>query len=236
MRGEREFFGGESLEEYGKKLEKKNDVVEFTPWGELMTNVGEQMNKVIGSLEKERELSADIRKMGGKVTRETSDKIMDLERQKNDLLKVYEDVLEPVRKDADEAFLERADYLVPKPDALEALMTDPDEMEVTDDMLIEVQTSEELAQKETELRDEADRINEQMVVIIERMNKMKNEPEPLIPTKLAADMKEKAIDFLQSHFDDLWKDVVAINDKLKDVRVNLAFAKKMEDREDQKAA
>ncbi len=279
MRGERQFFGGESLDEYGKKLEKENKETEVMPWGELMTNVGEQMGKVMGSLEKEREMAADIRKMGGKVTRETADRIMNLERQKNDLLGIYEDVLEPVRKEADEAFLDRAEYVVPKPEELDALMTDPEEMEVSDDMIIEKQTSGDLASLEKSLRDVADDANEEMVDIIEKMNALKKSTEAHLRTRYEqlkgrsaliddpatkAEMREidaqllpmmsKGIEVtaaggkdaeavkaeqlkaLERRFETLRNYVVAVNDRLKDVRMNLGFARKMDEKENRKAA
>jgi hypothetical protein len=301
MRGEMPRFGGEIPEQAGKSPEKKEKETELIPYGELMSQVGEQMNKVVSSLEKERQMAADIRKMGGKVTRETADRISNLEKQKNGLLEVYVDVLEPVRKDADMAFLEHAELAVPKPEELEALMTDPDEIEITDDMIIETQTSDELATLEKSLRDEADVANEEMVGIIEGMHKMKNESQPLMPDATATELRDMTLGILESRLADLTerakyvkdeadeaemktldkqifafkreqieeshvrdsearaeKDekelraaylgvmearfaelhsyVRAINEKLKDVRTNLGFARKMDDKESRKAA
>jgi hypothetical protein len=297
MNPERKFFGGEDLESHGKKLESENKETEMVPYGELMSQVGESMTRVVSSLDKETKMAAEIRKMGGKVTRETADRITDLEKQKNGLLKVYEDVLEPVRKDADEAFLDRAELAVPKPEEIESLMTDPDVMEVTDDMLIEVQTSEELATMEKGLRDEADRVNEEMVAIIEQMHAMKTEAAPLKPDlgdpelrkaymgilesryndlkerskyvkdpateaemkqidtvilpmmsedidsmsaeqKSAADakIKEANLRMLEGQFNELRNYVLTINKKLEEVRVNLGFARKMDEKEGRKAA
>lgn len=297
MRGESPRFGGEIPEMSGKSPEKKEKETELVPYGELMSQVGEQMSKVVSSLEKEREMAADIRKMGGKVTRETAERIAGLEKQKNSLLGVYEDVLEPVRKDADMAFLEHAELAVPKPEEIDALMTDPDEIEVTDDMIIETQTSDELANLEKGLRDEADAANEEMIGIIEKMRDMRNASGPLSPDlgdpeirkgtigilqqryedlknrsmliddpatkaemrqidaqilpmmsedinamgaqeRAAADEKIKAANLrmLESRFGELRNYVVSINEKLKDVRTNLGFARKMDEKEGRKAA
>lgn len=297
MRGESPRFGGEIPEMSGKSPEKKEKETELVPYGELMSQVGEQMSKVVSSLEKEREMAADIRKMGGKVTRETADRIAGLEKQKNSLLGVYEDVLEPVRKDADMAFLEHAELAVPKPEEIDALMTDPDEIEVTDDMIIETQTSDELANLEKGLRDEADAANEEMIGIIEKMRDMRNASGPLSPDlgdpeirkgtigilqqryedlknrsmliddpatkaemrqidaqilpmmsedinamgaqeRAAADEKIKAANLrmLEARFGELRNYVVSINEKLKDVRTNLGFARKMDEKEGRKAA
>jgi hypothetical protein len=297
MRGESPRFGGEIPEMSGKSPEKKENETEVVPYGELMSQVGEQMNKVVSSLEKERQMAADIRKMGGKVTRETADRISNLEKQKNGLLEVYVDVLEPVRKDADMAFLEHAEFAVPKPAEIESLMTDPDEIEITDDMIIETQTSDELANLEKGLRDEADAANEEMVGIIEKMRDMRNASGPLSPDlgdpeirkgtigilqqryedlknrsmliddpatkaemrqidaqilpmmsedidamgakeRAAADEKIKAANLrmLEARFGELRNYVVSINEKLKDVRTNLGFARKMDEKEGRKAA
>src|SRR5687768_11154298 len=103
--------------------EKGDEAIEMMPYGELLTGVGEQMMKVVDTLEKERQLASEIRGMGGKVSRETAELIMNLERRKNDLLKVYNQTLEPVRREAAMAFIDNAEMLVPKPENLELLMS-----------------------------------------------------------------------------------------------------------------
>src|SRR5688572_24051453 len=134
MRGEG-FMGGMPPMESGKKgpEEVEGKETELVPYGELLTQVGEQMGKVVSTLEEERKLSGEIRAMGGKVTRETANRVMDLERQKNGLLEVYQQTLEPARKDAFAAFLDRQELAVEKPMNFDELMTDPETLEVTDD-------------------------------------------------------------------------------------------------------
>ncbi len=177
-RGERQFFG-EPLEQYGKKLEEEHKETELVPYGELLSDVGRQMGKVVETLENERQLAAEIRRLGGKITRETAGRIRDLEGRKNELLKVYEETLEPVRKDAAEAFLERAEILVPKPENVEALMTDPSALEVDDADLIEVQTVDALRAAEGDLQTEIDKSQEEMVGIIKTMHETRTEAAPL---------------------------------------------------------
>lgn len=204
-----EMFGGMPPQET-KKTPESEKSVEMVPYGELLTMTGEQMMKVTTTLERERKLAADIRGMGGKVTKETADKIMDLERQKNALLEVYEKTLEPVRKDAAEAFLDKAEWLVPKPEDLDKLMTDPEEMEVTDDMLIETQTSEQLSQLEKDLTDEADKAREEMAGLIEQIHKTKNEAGPLIPDFGDPEIRKSYRGLMEARYKELEADVATI--------------------------
>lgn len=292
-------MGGMPPMESGKKSpeEVEGKETELVPYGELLTQVGEQMGKVVSTLEEERKLSGEIRDMGGKVTRETADRIMDLERQKNGLLDVYTKTLEPARKDASAAFLDHAELAVEKPVNLDELMTDPDVLEVTDDMIIETQTSDEIARLEKDLAAEADKAREEMVELIESMHAVKNEPKPKPPdlgdpelrkaymgvlqarygelqerskyindpathaemkqidatilpmmaedinalsTQEQAAAQEKIKDayvaMLQGRFDELHGYARAIDAKLKDVRVNLGFARKMDQKEGRMAA
>lgn len=230
-RAERQFFGGESLDSYGKKLEEAEKAMEVMPYGELMTKVGEQMVRVVETLEKERALAAEIREMGGKITPETAVQIKALEKQKNDLLKVYESTLEPVRKEAAEAHIEGADWLVEKPKELEAMMTDPDTMEVADEDLIEVQTVEDLRAKEQQLQGELDKSQEQMAGLIESMHAANNEAPKSLRDALRPpdpELHRAYLAVLEAQFGDLHNYVRTLNDKLKEVRTNLGFAEKME--------
>lgn len=292
-------MGGMPPMESGKKAPEgvEGKETELVPYGELLTQVGEQMGKVVSTLEEERKLSGEIRAMGGKVTRETADRIMDLERQKNGLLEVYQQTLEPARKDAFAAFLDRQELAVEKPMNFDELMTDPETLEVTDDMLIEVQTSEQLAGLEKDLAAEADKAREEMVELIEQMHAVKNEPAPKAPdlgdpeirkaymgvlqsryndlkerskyikdedteaemkqldavvlpmmaedvesavaAEKAADaakIKEAYVAMLQGRFDELHSYVRGVDAKLKEVRFNLGFAKKMDQKEGRAAA
>ncbi len=204
-----EMFGGMPPEETRKTPETEK-AVEMVPYGELLTRTGEQMMNVTAALERERKLAADIRGMGGKVTKETAGKIMDLERQKNALLEVYEKTLEPVRRDAAEAFLDRAEWLVPEPAEIDKLMTDPDEMEVTDDMLIETQTSEQMAQLEKDLSGEADKAREEMASLVEQMHDAKNEAGPFIPDFGDPQLRESYRGLMQARYAELQGDVATI--------------------------
>ena len=291
-------YGGMPPQEMGGKPESKEDkeAIEMVPYDELLTNVGETMSKVVKTLEDERKLSAEIRDMGGKVTRETADRIMGLEKQKNELIGVYSKTLEPVRKDAFEAFLDRQELLVEKPENLDALMTDPEVLEVTDDMIIETQTSGELADLEKELVSEADKAQEEMVGLVKAMSEAKaqkfegpdlGDPElrkgymdilrsryedlrqrlmyindedtkaemkqidavllPMMAEDIEAavardeaegkaKLRDMNVALLQARFDELHGYVRGINAKLEDVRVNLGFARKMDQKEGRAAA
>lgn len=291
-------FGGMPPEEMGRKPESKEgkEAIEVMPYDELLTNVGEQMSKVVKTLDDERKLAGEIRGMGGKVTRETADKIMDLERQKNGLLEVYAKTLAPVRKDAFEAFMDRAELLVEKPEDLDKLMTDPETLEVTDDMLIEAQTSEELANLEKDLVAEADRAQEEMTSLVESMrdakaqkfeqpdlgdpelrkgymdilrsryedlkerlkyvadpdtkDEMKQIDAVLLPmmaedieasvardeAATKAQLRDASVALMQARFDELHNYVRGIHSRLEDVRVNLGFARKMDQKEGRAAA
>ncbi|HTM68928.1 MAG TPA: hypothetical protein VL426_06555 [Candidatus Binatia bacterium] len=297
MRGP-EMYGGMPPEEMGMKPESKEDkeAIEMMPYDELLTNVGEQMNKVVRTLDEERKLAGEIRGLGGKVTRDTAERIMGLEKQKNDLLQVYTKTLEPVRKEAFEAFLDRQELLVEEPENLKELMTDPETLEVTDDMIIETQTAGELADLEKELSLEADKASEEMADLIEAMHEAKaqktempdlGDPElrkgymgilesryndlkerlkyvnddearaemkeidaKLLPmmaediealvardkAEAEAKMRDMHVAMLQARFNELHNYVRGINDRLKDVRVNLGFARKMDEREGRAAA
>jgi len=292
-----EMFGGVPPE-MGKKPESEKDkeAIEMVPYDELLTGVGETMSKVVKTLEDERKLSAEIRDMGGKVTRDTADRIMGLEKQKNDLLAVYSKTLEPARKDAFEAFLDRQELLVEQPTDMKSLMSDPETLEVTDDMIIETQTSGELADLEKEMVAEADKAQQEMVDLIEAMHAAKTE-KPKLPdfgdlelrksymgilesryndlkerlkyinddesraeqkqidaillpmmaediemavaqenAEAEAKMKEMHVAMMQARFDELHNYVRGINSKLEDVRTNLGFTRKMEQREGRAAA
>jgi hypothetical protein len=213
-----EMFGG-MPPEMGKKPESaeqgheaEGEAIELVPYDELLTNVGEQMGKVVRTLEEERKLSDEIRKMGGKVTRETAERVMDLERQKNGLIEVYMKTLEPVRKDAFEAFLDRAQYVVEKPANMEELMTDPEVLEVTDDMIIETQSSDELASLEKELVDESDKAQQEMLELIEGMHEAAKEPKPSMPDLGDPEIRKAYLGILQSRYDDLQERLRHVDD------------------------
>lgn len=292
-----EMFGG-MPPEMGKtpESEKDKEAIEMMPYDELLTGVGETMSKVVKTLEDERKLSREIRDMGGKVTRDTAERIMGLEKQKNELLGVYEKTLEPARKDAFEAFLDRQELLVEQPEDLKSLMSDPETLEVTDDMIIETQTSGELADLERDLVAETDKAQQEMVDLIEAMHAAKSEkpkmpelgdPElrksymgilssryndlkerlkyvndddtraemkqidatllPMMAEDIEAmvakdeveaneKLKEMHVAMMQARFDELHNYVRGINSKLEDVRTNLGFARKMDQKEGRAAA
>ena len=58
QKAEREFFGGETMEEAAKKEEA--EAVETMPYNELLKKVRIQSDKVKESLAKEKDLSAEI--------------------------------------------------------------------------------------------------------------------------------------------------------------------------------
>lgn len=207
------FSGPPEAEGRGAESKEEKESAELMPYGELLGQVGDQVSKVVKSLEQERDLAAEVRKVGGKVTRETADRIKDLERQKNDLLKVYEKTLEPARKSSWLAGLEGEELLVDKPEDIEALMTDPDEMEVADDELIEVQTSEELKALETKLQDEADKVREEMVAVIEKMHGLKNDEGPAIPDLGDPGVRKAYYGVLEARYNELKDRLTVMEDE-----------------------
>jgi hypothetical protein len=215
----------------GERGPEREQAIEVMPYSELLTKVGEKMLEVTNELEKERKLSAEIRAMGGKITPDTADRLRALEGQKNDLLRVWDQTLEPARKDAAMAFIDNAEWLVEKPEDLEKMMTDPETLELSDEDLIEVQTAEDLKKVETALQEELDKTQEEMADIIEQMHEAKNWTPKVIEDIINPpdpQLRDAWLGVMEARFGEMHNYVKAINEKLKEVRLNLGFAEKME--------
>ncbi len=226
---ERKFFGGKTMEEAQKKEEA--ETAELMPYGELMDKVGGQATKVKAELSKEKELAAEIRKMGGRITKETAKRIRGLDAQLNGLIKVYEKVLEPVRTEAGAAFIEDEEYLVPKPEELEALMVDPSMIELPDAAVTEIQESAELKAFEKALQDSADVTRQYMDTIKSQMERAYQDYHKLfIPTTGDKAAMESFWKLQAGEWKKLAGSLAEIEAQLADVRSNLGFVENREAR------
>lgn len=216
----------ESPKRTGPKNEE-GEHKEVVPFSEMLEAVSTQLKKLNSSLDDERALSAQIRKMGGVVTQEAAGSIRALENQFNALMKLYEERLQPSTKEAAMALISGQEFVIEKPENFDELMKEPGIVDVTNDDLPEIQTSVELKAKEAQLVSEAEAIENEMIELVDQINTMSDRKD-LMPTGLSEDIKKQQIGILRAHFDDLLKSLTGIREDLTGIKLNVGMAKRFE--------
>ncbi len=164
--------------ESGEKGEKS----ELISLADFLKEADETMGSVVQALERERGYAAEVRKMGARVTRETAQKIADLEKQRDSLEQAVDEAAHDLaftdwvaskRENAGEKPLDEMVTKKLRTPELEALLNDPDAIDITDDMIVEVQSEVELKVLEAQLQEEADNAQFEMADIIEQLHEIK---------------------------------------------------------------
>lgn len=185
--------------EHGEKGEKN----EMISMADFLKEAGETMSAVVQALERERGFAAEVRKMGARVTRETAQKIADLEKQRSRLQDEVDSTAEfMLFTDSFEVSSEDMQKL--RTPELEALLNDPDAIEITDDMIVEVQPEVDLKLLEAQLGEEADNAQFEMADIIEQLHNIKKaakKPEP--PVKWDPELRKSLRDVLSTRVKEL---------------------------------
>lgn len=214
-----------------KKGEKMKPPVEFgatelVAYHELMEAVSTQLSRVNKELDREKKIAAEMRKAGSVISREGAEQIYRLESTFNRLLKIYQETLSPARKDAALAFLNKQEMLVEKPGDLESLMADPSIEEIDAELLVEVPASNESRMQETQLLIRETEIEEEIEDIIDDLNDIT--PLSAVMTEEGERMDDKRREIMASRLNDLYSDLRGIRDQLRDIKLNIGMAKRME--------
>lgn len=176
------------------KAEKKEsgEKSELMSLNEFLKEAGETMNSVVQALERERGYAAEVRKMGARVTRETAQKIADLEKQRDRLQQEVDEAAHDLaftswvatkRENAGEKPLDEMLVKKLRTPELEELLNDPDAIDITDEMVVEVQSEVELKVLEKQLQEEADNAQFEMADIIEQLHDIKKNGRKPAPPK-----------------------------------------------------
>ena len=165
----------EAMGESGDKIpemktpEAPEEAKELITYGELMERTSERLQAVNSSLEEEREIAAEIKKMGSPLNREAAAKIKNLESKVAELFKVYDEKLSPARKEWAKAYLDREELLVEKPEAWDDMMKDIEV--ISEEDLEELPSEAELRAEETKLILKETEIEEEIDQLIDTMNR-----------------------------------------------------------------
>ncbi len=218
---------GPAFEQYAQmerpNAENDNDgAIETMPYRELQELVVTKLTAVNEALNTERDLAAQVRKMGAGVSRETAEGIMRLEDQKNALLAAAKEYLEPVSRDANMAAAMGEVFLVVRPENFDELMTDPGEMVVTDDMITIVGETEELSKEETALVAQSTQIEAQMKSTLAMMGNLERKQE-LIPTSGSVEKQKETLASMQEYLQGSLRALEDVDAKLAEVRSILSL-------------
>lgn len=154
---------------------------EWMSFSDVLSKSGEAMTAVTAALDRERNIAAEVRRMGGRVTMETAKKIQGLEHQRNRL----EQVIDKTAGFMSDTGAEEGVTLTPED--FNEITKDPDAFEITDDMIVEMQPEMELKVLEAQLVDETERAQDQIIKVATQINGLRKPPERKMPGNLASD-------------------------------------------------
>ncbi|MCC7522436.1 hypothetical protein IT407_01360 [Candidatus Uhrbacteria bacterium] len=207
---------------------------ELIPYSELLESVHAKAKRVNEELDRERDISAEIRKMGSVISKEGAAQVHRLEDKFNALLRVYKNTLEPVRKERSIAFLNKEELLVEKPSNFDLLMEDPAIQTLDPEDLVEVPSSKEMRMQETQLLVRETEIEEELDVIIDELNRVTPLQNALTETAIQLDEERRKM--LTSRANSLYRDLRGIRQQLSDIKLNIGMAKRIEGQDMRAAA
>jgi hypothetical protein len=189
---------------------EKGEQSDLIALDDFLKEAGETMSSVVQALERERGYAAEVRKMGARVTRETSQKIADLEKQRNRLEQEVDEAAHDLafinwvsakREQGNETPpMEMKKLRTPE---LDELLNDPDSIDITDDMVVEVQSEVELKILEQQLQEEADNAQFEMADLIEQLHEMKKSAKKPEPPKWDPELRKSLRDILSTRAKEL---------------------------------
>lgn len=221
-----------------KKLRPVNletlDAPELMAYSELLESVHSQLSRVNVELDRERGISAEIRKAGGVISPEGAAQVQRLESRLHKVLDVYRDVIEPAHKERAIALLNQEELLIVKPAGFDLLMQDPAIQDLDPEDLIDTPSSKDIRMQETQLLLRETEIEEELEDVIDELNRVTPLQNAL--TEEAIQLDDSRRGMLTSRANSLYKDLRGIRQQLTDIKLNIGMAKRIEGQDMRAAA